>query len=83
MKRKLIALSLSISILSGALFTLPIDKNVYANDLKNEGKYQDEIVLLDEEIYLDKEQLELFKQNALVEEKNSLGRAFQAIIIYL
>ena len=37
MKRKLIALSLSISILSGTFFTLPIDKNVYANDLKNEG----------------------------------------------
>ncbi|ELC8462603.1 hypothetical protein QYB71_001671 [Clostridium perfringens] len=78
MKRKLIALSLSISILSGTFFTLPIDKNVYANDLKNEGKYQDEIVLLDEEIYLDKEQLELFKQNALVEEKNSLGRSFSS-----
>ncbi|EOU1660663.1 TPA: hypothetical protein I9Z33_001289 [Clostridium perfringens] len=78
MKRKLIALSLSISILSGTFFTLPIDKNVYANDLKNEGKYQDEIVLLDEEIYLDKEQLELFKQNALVEEKNSLSRSFSS-----
>ena len=52
MKRKLIALSLSISILSGTFFTLPIDKNVYANDLKNEGKYQDEIVLLDEEMDL-------------------------------
>ncbi|HII4416214.1 hypothetical protein [Clostridium perfringens] len=31
---------------------------------------------MDEEICLDKEQLELFKQNALVEEKNSLGRSF-------
>ena len=39
MKRKLIALSLSISILSGTFFTLPIDKNVYANYLKNMHKY--------------------------------------------
>ncbi len=78
MKRRLIALTLSVSILSGTLVTLPINKNVYANELKSESKYNDEIVILDEEICLDKEQLELFKQNAITEKKESLARSFSS-----
>lgn len=78
MKRKLIALTLSISIFSGTLISLPVDKFVYANEFNSESNYGDEIVILDEEVYLNKEQLELFKQNAITEEKQSLERSFSS-----